>query len=97
MRRVFFPGRTTLVLIGSFDMNSSSDKYFDLKSLSEYSSLGVPTLRDHIRSEGLPYFKVKGKILVKQSEFDSWLESFRVDSNCQLRGLVNSVIDSLNN
>ena len=77
-------------------MDTSSDKYFDLKSLSEYSSLGVPTLRDHIRSEGLPHFKVKGKILVKQSEFDSWLESFRIDTNCQLRGLVDSVIDSLN-
>jgi hypothetical protein len=77
-------------------MDTSSDKYFDLKSLSEYSSLGVPTLRDHIRSEGLPHFKVKGKILVKQSEFDAWLESFRVDTNCQLREVVDSVIHSLN-
>ena len=78
-------------------MDTSSDKYFDLKSLSEYSSLGVPTLRDHIRSEGLPYFKVKGKILVKQSEFDEWLESFRVDANSQLREVVDSVINSMNN
>ena len=78
-------------------MDTSSDKYLDLKSLSEYSSLGVPTLRDHIRSEGLPYFKVKGKILVKQSEFEEWIESFRVDTNCQLTGLVDSVIGSLKN
>ena len=75
----------------------SSDKYFDLKSLSEYSSLRIPTLRDHIRSEGLPHFKVKGKILVKQSEFDEWLESFRVDTNCQLRVMGDSMIDSLKN
>jgi hypothetical protein len=78
-------------------MNSSSDKYFDLKSLSEYSSLGVPTLRDYIRSEGLPCFKVKGKILVRQSEFDGWLESFRVDTNCQLREHIDSLFDSLKN
>ena len=78
-------------------MDTFSDKYFDLKSLSEYSSLGVPTLRDHIRSEGLPYYKVKGKILVKQSEFDDWIESFRVDTRCDLKEFVDGVIDSLNN
>ena len=78
-------------------MDSSSDKYLDLKSLSEYSSLGVPTLRDYIRSEGLPHYKPKGKLLVKKSEFDAWMESFRVDTNCQLKGVVDSVIDSLNN
>jgi len=78
-------------------MDTFSDKYFDLKSLSEYSSLCVPTLRDHIRSGGLPHFKVKGKILVKQSEFDTWLESFRVDTKCDLKGVVDSIIDSLNN
>jgi len=78
-------------------MDTSSDKYLDLKNLSEYSSLGVATLRDHIRTEGLPHYKVKGKILVKQSEFDEWLESFRVDTNCQLRVMVDSMIDSLKN
>ena len=78
-------------------MDTSSDRYFDLKSLCEYSSISVPALRDHIRSEGLPYFKVKGKILVKQSEFDEWLESFRVDANSQLREVVDSVINSMNN
>ena len=78
-------------------MNSSSDKYFDLKSLSEYSSLGVPTLRDHIRSEGLPHYKVKGKILVRQSEFDAWIDSFRVDPKFYPNGIADSIIDSLKN
>ena len=50
------------------------DQLFDLKGLSVYSALAVPTLRDYIKTGSLPCFKVKGKILVKRSEFDRWLE-----------------------
>ena len=73
---------------------SDTDRLFDLKSLSQHSCLGVPTLRDYIRSGGLPHFKLKGKILVRVSEFDSWLESFRVDTKQEIDNLVDSVIDS---
>ena len=78
-------------------MDRPFDKYLDLNSLSEYSSLSVSTLRDYINSEGLPHFKVKGKILVKVSEFDTWIESYRININCQLTALTDSVINSLNN
>ena len=71
------------------------DQYLDLKNLSAYSCLGVPTLRDYLRSGGLPHFKLKGKILVRLSEFDSWLESFRVDTKPDLNNLVDDVLKSL--
>jgi len=71
------------------------DRLLDLRGLSEYSSLGVPTLRDYLRSGGLPHFRLKGKILVRVSEFDGWLESFRVDAKQKLDGLVNDVMNSL--
>lgn len=74
-----------------------TDRLLDLRSLSKHSSLGVPTLRDYLRSEGLPHFKLKGKILIRLSEFDKWLESFRVDTKQDLDQLVNNVIESLNN
>jgi hypothetical protein len=45
--------------------------------------------------EGMPYFKLKGKILVKRSEFDGWLESFRVNRNQELNELVDGVIRGL--
>ncbi|MBU1023490.1 helix-turn-helix domain-containing protein, partial [bacterium] len=48
---------------------SLKDQYFDLKGLEAYSALKVPTLRDYIKSGDLPCFKVKGKILIKRSEF----------------------------
>ena len=56
------------------------DQYFDLRGLSVYSSLGLSTLRTMIREHGLPHFRVSlgksqaGKILIRKSEFDRWLE-----------------------
>ena len=71
------------------------DQYFDLKGLSEYAALAVPTLRDYIKSGALPCFKVKGKILVKRSEFDSWLERHRVNKSQDLNRIVDDVLSSI--
>ena len=69
-------------------------QYFDLKGLSTYSSLPVPTLRDYLKGFGLPCFKVRGKLLVKKSEFDAWLEGFRVNQD-RLEDIVDDVMKSL--
>ena len=56
------------------------DRFFDLKGLSLYSSMGVSSLRHHIQENGLPHYTVKGekgqtsKILVKRSEFELWMK-----------------------
>ena len=71
------------------------DQYFDLQGLSEYSSIGVTTLRDYIRVDGLPCFRVKGKILVRKSEFDKWMENFRMNGNMSIEKIADEVIGSL--
>lgn len=58
--------------------SSFKDQYFDLKGLSHYCSLSVSNLRGHIRNSKLPAYQVHGKILVRRSEFDSWLLRFRL-------------------
>jgi hypothetical protein len=73
------------------------DQYFDLKGLSVYAAMGVPTLREYIRSEGLPCFKVKGKLLVKRSEFDRWLERYRVNQAQDLDSIVDGALNDLSN
>lgn len=70
-------------------------EYLDLRGLSAYSALGVGTLRDYIRDGSLPCFKVKGKILIRRSEFDKWLEGFRVKKSQDLKQLVDEVMQSL--
>jgi len=74
---------------------SLNDQYFDLKGLSAYSAFGVATLRDYIRADALPCFKVKGKILVKKSEFDAWLERYRINQTQDLNSIVDGIMDSL--
>lgn len=72
-----------------------SDQYFDLAGLSAYSSLGVGTLRDYIKGAGLPCFKIKGKLLFKQSEFDRWLERFRMNKKQDVGRLADEVLKDL--
>ena len=69
--------------------------YYDLRGLAVYSTLGVSTLREYIREGALPCFKVKGKILVKQSEFDKWLEGYRVNKKQDIEALADGAIKSL--
>jgi excisionase family DNA binding protein len=69
------------------------DQYFDLEGLSTYSALKVPTLREYIKKKKLPCFKIKGKILIRKSEFDSWLEKFRVKD--RIDDIVNDVMSDL--
>ena len=70
------------------------DQYFDLSGLSVYSNLGVSTLRNHIR-RGLPSFKVGGKILVRKSEFDQWIEQFRLHKKRDISRIVDEAISRL--
>jgi hypothetical protein len=55
------------------------DRYCDLRGLSVYSSLGLSSLRHHIKENGLPCYSVRNnkgqvtKVLVKLSEFDAWM------------------------
>ena len=71
------------------------DQFLDLRGLSVYCSLAVPTLRDYIRSGNLPCFKIKGKILVKRTEFDTWLEEYRVNKSRDIERIADEVLGSL--
>jgi len=57
------------------------DPYFSLKALAGYSGLSVSTLRSFINrlpDEALPHYRIDGgKVLVRKSDFDSWIAQFR--------------------
>lgn len=75
------------------EVKQHADRYLDLKTLAEYSSLSVRTLRQYLSDPDnpIPFFTLKRKILVKQSEFDSWMERFRTDIN-QLDKTVDEIL-----
>lgn len=75
-----------------------NEQYFDLRGLSFYSSMGISTLRYHIRKNELPAFKIPGKkdrtgkVLVKRSEFDSWIEQFRENDFADIEAIANEMV-----
>jgi len=74
----------------------TSDIIYDLRGLSAYCpALKVSTLRDYIKSGDLPCFKVKGKILIRKSEFDAWLEGYRVNRKQKIKTIVDDVMASI--
>lgn len=54
-----------------------TDEYLSLVGLSDYSKMGISTLRSHIKEGGLPWYKAESRMLVRRSEFDSWMKQFR--------------------
>lgn len=77
---------------------SQNDCYLGLKDLASHCGLSSSTLRSYLNnsSSPLPHFHVGGKILVKKSEFDKWIEAFRFRKRpINLDILVKEIMDSL--
>lgn len=55
------------------------DPFLSLRALAAYTSLGERTLRGFLRDpvNPLPHYQVGGRILVRRSDFDSWIEIHR--------------------
>lgn len=71
--------------------------YFDLKGLSAYTGggLSIRTLRKVLTMpDGLPHFRVGGKILVSKNDFDSWVKRYRKEP-LDLDAVVEEVLKDL--
>ena len=77
-------------------MLNTADKYFDLKTLANYSCISVRTLREYLSDPDnpIPSFCLKRKILVKREEFDRWMETHRTD-NSQLDRIADELVHDL--
>jgi hypothetical protein len=61
-------------------ISTSLDPLMDLKALAGYSSLSVRTLRTYLElppDEALACYRLPGKVLVRRSHFDAWIERYR--------------------
>jgi len=72
----------------------------DLKAVQEYACVSERTVRDwiHLPQDPLPAVQVgKGKLLVKRSQFDRWLEAhpFRPPESIDVGRIVDEVINEL--
>ncbi len=69
------------------------DPYFPLKALTVDSGLSIRTLRKYLSVplHPLPHYRLGGKILVRKSEFDRWMQHFRREGS-ELNQLVTEII-----
>jgi hypothetical protein len=75
-----------------------ADSYLPLKGLSQYSGLSLRKLRQHLTDpvHPLPHYRVGGKILVRQSDFDAWMNNFRVATTARgIDTIVDDVVGAL--
>jgi hypothetical protein len=73
------------------------DSYLPLKALARYAGLSVRSLRGYLAhpARPLPHYRMAGKILVKRSEFDVWMNAFRHEQPSRVDAIVADVIKGL--
>lgn len=81
--------------------NPTNHEWLSLRELAYYADISERTLRSWIHSptNPLPAVKVCGKILVRKSEFDAYLQQYRVKDNTgvDINSLVQDVLDGIHN
>ena len=76
---------------------NQSDAYLSLRALARYAGLSVRTLRKYLNraAHPLPHYRVGGKILVKRSDFDRWVDTFRVSESGRVERIFADVLKGL--
>ena len=72
-------GQVRGVLAEKVIVSTALDPFLSLRALAAYSGLGVRTLRAYLSdlTHPLPCYRVGGKILIRASEFDTWIARHR--------------------
>jgi len=90
--------RPQLVVTKEITLASPADPYLTLRALATYSACSVRWLRDRLADphHPLPCYRLPGgKILVRRSEWDAWLASYRRLGDPHVERLVADVLDGL--
>ena len=87
-----------MALIGKRPLaHIAGDPYLTVDALVSYSGLSRRTLPRYLvdPTDPIPHFKPAGKILVRRSEFDRWMERHRASARADIAGVVNAVLEKL--
>ena len=70
-------------------------EWLSLRQLTEYAAVSERTLREwlHREKDALPAVRVDGKILVRRSQFDAWLEHHRIQPSASID--VDAIVNDL--
>lgn len=72
------------------------DPFLSLRAAAAYTSLSTKTLRSYFSDPAhpLPHYKVGGKYLLRRSELDAWLLTFRHETD-DIEQIVDDVVREL--
>jgi excisionase family DNA binding protein len=78
-------------------LDASLDPFLSLKALATYSGLSVRKLRDLLADPAhpLPHYRPAGKILVKRSDFDTWMARYRLAGPADVDRIVGDILQGL--
>lgn len=80
-------------------ISDGSDRYLTLRELASYSAMSLRTLRRALndRIHPLPHYRPGGrKILVRRTEFDTWMQQFRqIPNQLDLNQLIEKTIQEI--
>jgi hypothetical protein len=82
---------------GSRGPSREPDAYLPLRVLAGYGGLSVRTLRSYLThaTHPLPHYRIGGKIVVRRSEYDSWVSQFHIMSSPRLHEIVDDLMADL--
>jgi hypothetical protein len=91
------PARITNPVIERVEARVILDPYLSLTGLAGYSGLSVRKLRTHLAdvAHPIPCYRVGGKLLVRRSEFDAWIATYRQRGRVDVNRLVDEVVREL--
>ncbi len=76
---------------------SDGDRYLSLRELARYSGLSERTLRGFLSDPVRPLgcYRPNGRVLVKRSEFDAWMQAYRCEGDADVQRAVSKVMEGL--
>lgn len=71
----------------------NSPEWLDLRALQQYATISERTLRTWVHQliEPLPAVRVGGKVLIRRSDFDTWLRKHSA-KNPDVSGIVEKIL-----
>lgn len=70
----------------------SLDPYLSLRAAASYCGLSIRFLRGRIAEGHFPHYRPGGKVLIRRSHLDSWLEQFKRVGAQDLDPMVNEIL-----
>lgn len=87
-----------LVVVEGINITTPLDPYLSLRALAIYSGCSVRWLRDRLTApqHPLPCYRLPGrKILVRRSDFDAWLVTYRRLGDADVDRIVADALNGL--